>query len=150
MRLRFVLPLLLLTACGSTTAGGAAAPDPSSAATDDSLAAGGDIQRAGNDLAVQVNRGDGSPADSWTLTCAGVVEGSHSEARATCAHLTSLDAPFAPLPADVLCTQVYGGPQTAQVTGVWGGQPVDLQLSRSDGCRIAQWDGLVPLVPAAS
>lgn len=150
MRLRFVLPLLLLTACGSTTAGGAAAPDPSSAATDDSLAAGGDIQRAGNDLAVQVDRGDGSPADSWTLTCAGVVEGSHPEARATCAHLTSLDEPFAPLPADVLCTQVYGGPQTARVTGVWGGQPVDLQLSRSDGCRIAQWDGLVPLVPAAS
>ena len=47
------------------------------------------------------------------------------------------------------CTEQYGGPQTAHVVGRWSGEPVDLELSRVDGCRISQWDALVPLVPAA-
>jgi hypothetical protein len=61
--------------------------------------------------------------------------------------LQGLGDHFAPVPADAGCTQVYGGPQTARVTGRWAGQPVDLQLSRTDGCRIAQWDRLGPLLP---
>jgi hypothetical protein len=147
MRLRLLLPLLLLTACGSSTAGGEGSPD--GAAGEDSLAGGG-IARADNDLLVEIDLGDGSPPERWTLTCVGVVEGSHPQAEAACEHLKRLDQPFAPLPEDAVCTQQYGGPQTGRVTGVWGGEPVDLELSRTDGCRIAQWDGLVPLVPAAS
>ena len=48
----------------------------------------------------------------------------------------------------MLCTQQYGGPQTAHVTGRWSGEPVDLELTRVDGCRISQWDSLGPLLPA--
>jgi hypothetical protein len=33
------------------------------------------------------------------------------------------------------------------VTGHWEGTAVDLELSRADGCLIAQWDGLGPLLP---
>jgi hypothetical protein len=33
------------------------------------------------------------------------------------------------------------------VTGRWGGAAVDLELSRADGCLIAQWDRLGPLLP---
>jgi hypothetical protein len=33
------------------------------------------------------------------------------------------------------------------VTGRWGGAAVDLELSRADGCPIAQWHGLGPLLP---
>jgi hypothetical protein len=58
-----------------------------------------------------------------------------------------MDEPFAPLPSGVACTEQFGGAQTAHVSGVWDGDPVDLELSRSDGCRIAQWDGLGPLLP---
>ena len=54
---------------------------------------------------------------------------------------------FAPLPAEQMCTEQYGGPQTARVSGTWAGDPVDLTLARSDGCHISQWEGLVPLVP---
>lgn len=133
MRLHLLVPLLLLAACGSATPG-------------DEV----DGERADNDLVVQLDLGDGTPPQRWTLTCAGSAQGNHPQAQAACEHLSGLEEPFAPLPADVLCTQVYGGPQTAQVTGVWGGQPVDLALSRTDGCRIGQWDALVPLVPAAS
>ena len=44
--------------------------------------------------------------------------------------------------------RVHGGPQSAHIVGRWGGQPVDLEITRVDGCRISQWDGLVPLLPA--
>ncbi|MGY1856203.1 SSI family serine proteinase inhibitor [Modestobacter sp. SYSU DS0290] len=69
------------------------------------------------------------------------------DAETACAHLEGLEDPFAPVPADAVCTQQDDGPQTARITGLWGGDPVDLALSRTDGCRIAQWDRLAPLLP---
>ena len=77
----------------------------------------------------------------------GVVEGSHPDAEAACEQLKAMEDPFAPLPADVVCTEQFGGPQTAHVLGRWNGEPVDLELSRTDGCRISQWDALAPLLP---
>ena len=145
MRLLLVLPLLLLTACGPS---GSSDALPPSSPTDGSLGAG--TQRADNDLVVQYDPGDGSPVETWTLTCVGSVEGSHPQAEQACERLRSLEQPFAPLPSDAICTEQYGGPQTAQVTGLWRGEPVDLALARSNGCFISQWDSLVPLVPAAS
>ena len=136
--------LAVLAACADP-----AEDDGASGAPADS-AAGGGISQADDDLQLTVDLGDGAPAQEWTLTCTGVVEGTHPDAEAACAHLAQLDDPFVPLPGDVVCTEQYGGPQTAHVVGRWNAEPVDLELSRSDGCRIAQWDGLVPLVPAAT
>ena len=138
----WLLALLSVTACASP-----AAPDAGSPSSPSEPAAGG-IQQADNDLQVEFDRGDGTEPESWTLTCVGIVEGSHPEAEAACEHLAGMADPFAPLPADRVCTEQYGGPQTAHVIGRWKGQPVDLQLSRIDGCFISQWDSLVPLVPA--
>jgi len=150
MRLLLTVPLLLVLAgCGPSAADRAAPPPAGSPAPSEDLAGGG-IARADNDLAVSVDVGDGSPVQEWSLTCVGFVEGSHPQAQAACAHLHALANPFAPLPSDVACTEQYGGPQTARVSGVWSGAPVELALSRVDGCAIAQWDGLVPLVPAVS
>jgi hypothetical protein len=146
---RTFLPLLallaLLTACASDD--GSTAADGTSESGADSGAAGG-ISRAENHLVIDVDLGDGSQPQSWTLTCAGSADGSHPDAAAACAHLQGLEEPFAPLPEDVMCTEQFGGPQTAHVTGVWGGEPVDLELSRTNGCRISQWDGLGPLLPS--
>ena len=140
-----LVPLLILTACAGG-GGDAAAPTTPSAGNG---AAGGTGQ-ADDDLQVRSDRGDGTEPSRWTLSCREPVEGSHPDAEAACAHLRTLEDPFAPLPSDVVCTEQYGGPQTAHVLGRWNGQPVDLELSRTDGCHIAQWDALVPLVPAAS
>ena len=140
VRLLLLLALLSLTACASPAAPDAGAPSASDPA--------GGIQPADNDLLVEFDRGDGTEPERWTLTCVGVVEGSHPDAEAACEHLSGMADPFAPLPADMMCTEQYGGPQTAHVTGRWKGQPVDLGLSRIDGCHISQWDSLVPLVPA--
>lgn len=125
-----LLPLLLLVACG---------------ASEDALDTG--VAAAASELSVAYDAGDGSAPVTWTLICDDPVSGSHPDAAATCAHLQELDEPFAPLPADQICTEQYGGPQTARVTGRWAGEPVDLELSRSNGCSISQWEGLVPLVP---
>lgn len=80
-----------------------------------------------------------------TLTC-DPPGGDHPQPEQACGVLDALE----PLPSDALCTEQYGGPQTATVRGTVRGRPVDLALSRTDGCRIAQWDRLVPLVPAPS
>ncbi len=54
---------------------------------------------------------------------------------------------FAPVPEGSLCTMQYGGPATAHVTGTWAGRPVDARFGRGNGCEIARWDRLVPLLP---
>ena len=144
--LPLVALLALLTACASGgTGSGSGAAAPTTAAPD--AAAGGGIAQADNDLQIELDRGDGTEPESWTLTCVGFVEGSHPDAEAACAHLKTLDDPFAPLPTDVVCTEQYGGPQTAHVIGRWNGDPVDLHLNRTDGCHISQWDALGPLLP---
>ena len=43
---------------------------------------------------------------------------------------------------DQLCTQIYGGPQTAHVLGSIGDAEVDRRFSRTNGCRIEEWDRL--------
>ena len=95
-----------------------------------------------------VDAGDGAELESWSLTCAGkgdrLPSGRRGGLRPPGWAWTTRSRP---LPDDVACTEQYGGPQTAHVAGRWGGEPVDIELSRVDGCRISQWDALVPVVP---
>jgi hypothetical protein len=145
MRVLTVLLLLALVSCASPSDGGSAGDSPSAPAPGSDTTGGADD----DELVVEVDAGDGSPVERWTLVCGDAAGGDHPDVRAACDNLRRLTDPFAPIPADAVCTEQYGGPQTARVTGRWAGQPVDLALSRSDGCRMAQWDSLVPLVPEA-
>ncbi|MEX2292068.1 MAG: SSI family serine proteinase inhibitor [Mycobacteriales bacterium] len=90
-----------------------------------------------------------APAQRWTLTC-DPPGGTHPDATRACQDLAAQETPFAPLPADAVCTQVFAGPQTATVTGSYRGEQVDLRLSRTDGCRASQWDRLGALLPPAA
>ena len=149
--MRRLLPLLVLAAV-LVVAGCASGEDDAPAASGTPDATGSDpatdgISQADNDLQVEVDLGDGSAPVTWTLTCVGFVEGSHPQAQAACDHLAALESPFAPLPDDVVCSQQYGGPETAQITGRWHADDVDLELSRTDGCRISQWESLGPVLP---
>ena len=40
------------------------------------------------------------------------------------------------------CTQQFGGPERARVTGRLEGRRVDVELDRADGCAIAAYDAL--------
>ncbi|MGP0222533.1 serine protease inhibitor [Paenarthrobacter sp. NCHU4564] len=54
---------------------------------------------------------------------------------------------FFPVPRpDRICTQQYGGPQVAVVQGVFRGRQVTSRFSRTDGCEIARWKSLAPLL----
>jgi hypothetical protein len=134
-----LLLLALLTAC---------APSPGDTGPSGSSGGAAGISRADNDLVVRFDQGNGSAPESWTLTCAGTADGTHPDAAAACARLQDLADPFAPIPDDLVCTEQYGGPQSAHIAGLWAARPVDLEVTRVDGCHISQWDGLLPLLPA--
>jgi hypothetical protein len=45
-----------------------------------------------------------------------------------------------------VCSQIYGGPQRAHVTGTVDGQHVDLTVTRTDGCGTGDWQALQRLL----
>ena len=48
----------------------------------------------------------------------------------------------------MLCTQIYGGPEVARVTGRFRGNRIWAEFRRRDGCEIGRWERLRPLLPA--
>jgi hypothetical protein len=40
------------------------------------------------------------------------------------------------------CTEIYGGPETAHVTGTLGGRRVNATITRNDGCGIADYEAV--------
>jgi hypothetical protein len=56
---------------------------------------------------------------------------------------------FEPVPANIACTQQYGGPETATVKGTLRGERVDARFSRVNGCEIARWSAARDLLAAA-
>ena len=66
--------------------------------------------------------------------------GTVPRAATACRRLAGLDRPFAPVPKDTACTQIYGGPQEARVTGTFGGRRVWVTFRRTDGCEIGRWN----------
>ena len=119
---------------------------------------GGDPVDAGPPvrLAVVFEAGPGGPAIESTLTCDGgeaVASGAIADRGedAACAQAREIAALLLGPPqsdADRVCAAIYGGPQTARVTGTIGDERVERTFSREDGCAIADWDAAVPLLPA--
>lgn len=53
-------------------------------------------------------------------------------------------------PADQICTEQYGGPDTATITGTLDEAEVNTVIDRANGCGINDWDELlVDLLPPA-
>lgn len=98
-------------------------------------------------LTITLDEGGTSPTETFTLTC-DPVGGDHPDPEAACASLVRAGgaAAFAPTPVDVMCTQQWGGPQVARVTGEVDGGRVDATFTRTDGCEISRWDALAPLL----
>lgn len=87
---------------------------------------------------------DGEPT-RWTLTC-DPPGGTHPDPAGACAFLASARDWWKPVPADRACTEIYGGPQRATVAGRWRDQDVDAGYERTNGCEIARWDRMVPVL----
>ena len=121
------LAVLVLAGCGSEEGGSA----PGGPATQ---------------LTVRVDPdGDGpEAAREERISCAQPPEGA---ACAAAADLRAAD--LEPVPGDMACTEQFGGPETATVTGTLRDREVDARFSRENGCEIARWDKVAPLLQAA-
>ncbi len=159
--------LLFLVACSgddTTVAGGAGddtdvsqAPAGDTAdGTDDQLPLGDGPYPVGT-LSITITHPDADPV-SYTISCLGdtatitpVVDGLN-EATA-CTALTDEAARtllFEGPPGDRVCTEIYGGPDEAAIAGTLDGQPVDVVITRNNGCGIADWDStLAGILPPA-
>ncbi len=131
-----VLRLLLLCALTAVVAGCADDEDEAAAPA-----------RAETALVVRVDadgpRGAGR-AKETTIRCE---PGDTSRACKAAARLKPAD--FGPLPNDIACIELFGGPQTARISGRLRGEPVSTSLSRSDGCEINRWEGFKALLAQA-
>ncbi|CAM5545088.1 SSI family serine proteinase inhibitor [Streptomyces narbonensis] len=89
---------------------------------------------------------------TFELTCGDRAGGTHPDAEDACArledHAQAGTDPFEAVPQDAMCTQVYGGTAVAHVTGTWQGRKIDSRFSRVNGCEIARWTDLQPVLPA--
>jgi hypothetical protein len=75
--------------------------------------------------------GQNGASTTHTVSCPG---------DARCDRLEQLPSKaFDPVPADLACTQIYGGPDEARVRGTLRGQAIDATFKRTDGCEIARW-----------
>jgi hypothetical protein len=125
MRLFAVLALVLpLAACG-----GGSAP----------ASGGGGGKDADLEVTVWPGGRDG-PSSSHRIRCPG---------DGRCDRLAALPARvFEPVPGDLMCTQIYGGPDVAEIRGTLDGRRIDARFKRTDGCEIARWNQVAFLLSA--
>jgi hypothetical protein len=127
-----VICVLAAAGCGSGTGGGDAAEPPPQPAYD-----------------LQITlwpEGKDGVSMTASLTC-DPSGGTHPDAAKACAALEAHPEALHPVPGDVACTEIYGGPQVAEVQGT-GPDSANVRaiLNRTNGCEIARWDALAPVV----
>jgi hypothetical protein len=103
---------------------------------------GGEGDATGNqaaDLKVVV-RPDGPAGAARRATIACDRLGPGSPGSPVCDELGGLSRrDLAPVPRDVACAEVYGGPAVASVRGTLHGKRVSARFSLSDACEVRRW-----------
>lgn len=80
----------------------------------------------------------------WTLQC-DPADGSLRRPGRACGRLdTGGLALLAPVSPKMACTDIYGGPQRARITGTLDGKRVWATFTRTNGCQIHRWARLSP------
>jgi Subtilisin inhibitor-like len=130
MRIAIVIAALVaVVGCGAGSAAQNASPAPT-------------------DLRITVwpgGRAEGG-ARSYTLRC-DPASGSLPRAATACSKLGTLPRPLAPVSRDAVCTEQYGGPQQALVTGRLRADSVWATFSATNGCQIARAKTIAFLLP---
>ena len=131
--------LALMTGCGTSSETSKTEPPPTTSKTEPPATADS------TELTITVQpQGTDGPTRTWTLRC-NPPGGNHPRAAAACEQLSA--QALRALPRGTICTQIYGGPQTARVRGRVEGEPVDARFSRTNGCEIHRWDSVGSLFP---
>lgn len=95
-------------------------------------------------LVVSIAQDTDAEPEQYTLQCVDGVPGPAStlpNSDAACTALARLGTEFftARPNKDVLCTQQYGGPQTANISGELDGTQIRASFALTDGCEISRW-----------
>ena len=103
------------------------------------------------ELSITVLESADAAPQHYTLVCidgAPAAESKHPTADAACTALKNNPSllSHAPIKSDQECTQQFGGPQTAKVTGAVDGMEISASFSRTDGCQIALWDAASAII----
>jgi hypothetical protein len=108
---------------------------------------GGTAPTANLQISLSVRNSE-QPSKLWTLRCP--AGGTLPDAAEACSKLGEIDDPFAPVPKGTACTQIYGGPELADVSGTFDGKAVNTQFSRGDGCELERWKKVGFLFPGVT
>ena len=99
-------------------------------------------------LRVAVRASPGATPHVTTLRC-DPARGTVPKPGSACRRLLAGGrALFAPTPPGVACTQIYGGPQVAVVSGTLAGRRIWATFRRRDGCEVTRWDRVAFLLGA--
>lgn len=93
-----------------------------------------------------------APATSADLDCESTAAAGTWTARACAVLRTQAENgsdPFAPVAPGRVCTVAYGGPQLALVQGRWHGRVVAAEFRRTNGCEVARWNRISPVLDLA-
>lgn len=99
-------------------------------------------------LVIQYQPAASNASLKLTVVCVGsrATAGTHPNRKSICALLAKKGSKiFAPTPTGTACSMIYGGPETARVTGTIGSTKVKAAFSRTDGCQVARWLAALPL-----
>lgn len=129
----------------------AASAEPS--APGSAPATGSPIAAGGVDLSIALTESPGAAPRNFRLVADGPTPAAESTLPDSTAALAAVEAQgeklFFPVPDPTrACTQQYGGPEIAVVTGWFHGKKVNAIFKRTDGCEIASWQALAPLFGA--
>ena len=85
------------------------------------------------------------PPQEAKLTC-DPDGGTHTSPAQACKALRADADALAPLPPDSICTQIYGGPEEAEITGTLDGEEIQATFSRQNGCEIDRWERMASVL----
>ena len=97
-------------------------------------------------------RQTGAPSTSLVVTVDADGDGPAAAKDARCEGSSCPQVPskaFAPVNKRQVCTDIFGGPQTATIEGRVRGEVVSAKFSRQNGCEIARWNLAAPLLELA-
>jgi hypothetical protein len=99
-------------------------------------------------LSIAVSPTGAAPWRHSTLTCS-PAGGTLTRPAAACARLSRLRAPFAPVPPDAVCSDIYSGPNVAIVSGRFRGRRIWVVFRRRNSCETARWNAVAFLLGRA-
>lgn len=92
------------------------------------------------EIALDPDGSGGQEAQTAQLSCPG---------DASCAELARITrADLAQVPPRTACTEIFGGPEVVTIEGELEGDAVTATLNRANGCEIARFGKVLPLIQA--